>query len=554
MAEFAWPYHGRMNTASVSDDGGRAYASAAKDLHPDVASSIVRFGLTLLVSSGFLVGNVACSKWVNGNATRLASETEESVGCASFEDTFWDGLYRFPMRNLPLPSVAQMKMEFERAIATGRFEGLNASAQQELAEALTDLYRLLANDSVRILSANPETRDALLETLASLEMGDRTTPEKQALQEKIRAKFAEIGRLAQDAGTVTSSSQCASPTPQPAPGQPGPSPPPVKSDNLLDTWKATRHPAVYGGLKSLATGYQSCEAGQIAELDDLTTDAVGVVKTEKHPDGIGWLREIDDLEAFIESHPYLSAYVKPASDCHDVLSKPMIYDYGGKPYAASETATVLDFFTNSGTGSAELGVDCSGYVYTAFAIAGLKVKESGRLKATGVYGVNSAMFMYPQSNGLTCLDYPTFTATESLRPGDVLASSGHTLLIETVGEDPFGIGHLTTAGDCKSSNISIARFNFTILQSSPSKGDVGINRMDAAHYFSSGGSMSDGLVQHAVNACKAKFQGPIKTSSPSANLIRHEGTPECIDAPLQLAREECVASCQLVPPSQQPIP
>ena len=54
--------------------------------------------------------------------------------------------------------------------------------------------------------------------------------------------------------------------------------------------------------------------------------------------------------------------VNQGSSCKDIRKFPLIYDYGGKPNTDSGT---LNFFVNSGDGTSVLGIDCSGYVFSA---------------------------------------------------------------------------------------------------------------------------------------------------------------------------------------------
>lgn len=507
----------------------------------------------------------ACAPPGSPVAAQFAEREAGSVGCTSFEDTFWDGLYHIVLQGQDFPTEAQVREAFDQTLETGRLKSLSTADKTRIREELTELYGLLALDSVQTLATDPQNLDSKLETLTSLEMGDRTTDEKVVLQEKIRAQFARIESIAAEAGAPSCENSgdnsgsappvVAQPTPSasPAPGStPEPTPAPAATPeptpatmDLLSKWKASRHPAVYGGLKGLATAYQSCEAGVAGAMTSATADVEGISIIGTHPNGVGKVRVIGNLSAFLKSHYYLSAYKRPSSSCFDVQKSPLLYDYGGKPYTSDATDSTLDLFRNAGSGSSALGIDCSGYVYSALATGGLKLKKSGRLKAIGVHGVSSSMFMNPQSNGLTCLDYAKFNGNDNIRPGDILASSGHVILIESVGSDPLGIERITKESDCTSSNMSVSRFNFTILQSSPSKGGIGINRMRAADYLAGGGSMKTAMLQHAVNACLAKFRGTtITTKSSSANLIRHAGTPDCVDTAIKYAKEECVASCQ----------
>jgi hypothetical protein len=168
----------------------------------------------------------------------------------------------------------------------------------------------------------------------------------------------------------------------------------------------------------------------------------------------------------VKSHPYLKNYRKPASSCFDISQNMPIYDYGGRP---STTTGTLNLWKNSGSGTAALGTDCSGYVGMSIATSGLRVKKSTAMKAATVSGLTSTMFTNPQKNGLTCFDYVKLTATSGMKPGDLIAKAGHIVVVESVGKDPFGIAGIKSADQCTLANMSVARFDFTILQDSPEK-------------------------------------------------------------------------------------
>lgn len=517
-------------------------------------------GLTAFVGSCLLLAS--CGKEFTPNARKLAERTDQAVGCqTNFEDEFWDGIYDFALANETLPNRATIRAAFENTFASGRLRSLNAGDRTRLLDALIDLYDAVTEDTMRALSVEQTNHTEILQVLTALELGDRTTPQKSALQDKIRAKFADIERITGQADNLP---DCPSRQPAPAPvAPPQPTPPPVTpapprdtppappsptptagQPTLLEEWQRTLHPAVFGGLKALSTAYQSCRAGVAPALSSATANVQGIIITGKHDNGVGSKREIADLAALIRTHPYLSQYRRPSSVCYDVLKKPMIYDYGGKPYAETGDNAILDFFRNAGSGTSVLGVDCSGFVYSALATAGLKLKKDGRLKAITVHGVNARQFMDPKTNNLTCLTHAQFSGNRNLQPGDVLASTGHVVIVESTGADPFGIRHLTKEAECKAANIDTARFDFTILQSSPSKGGIGINHIRAADYLADGGTMATALTQHAVTACRARIKNiAITTSSTAASLVRHLRTADCLDRPIRIAREECIAGC-----------
>ncbi|MES2962320.1 MAG: hypothetical protein V4760_00425, partial [Bdellovibrionota bacterium] len=404
---------------------------------------------------------------------------------------------------------------------------------------LTALYRTLTIDAVRDLRVNTESKEEMLGLITSIEIGDRTTTEKSRIQDEVSAKFAAIDRVVQmiDASSLPACTGATPPEGSPSKGAPTPAP-----STQFAAWKATRHPAVYGGLKTFATSYQSCEVGPSKALDNGVANVDGIKIVGTASDGVGSLREISDLPALLRTHPYLNAYRKPQASCFDVSKSPLIYDYGGRPLVTS--AGTFDFFKNSGP-TKVLGTDCSGYVYMALATAGLRIKSGTKLKASTIYGVSSHLFVNPQSNGMTCLDHVKFKAQDTLRPGDILAKPGHVVLIENVGRDPFGVAGIAKIEDCKLANMSKDRFDFTILQSSPAKLGVGIHRALIKDWIPESPAMLAGLLDHAVNACKAKFAPSTTTTSKSSNssLVRHSGTAACKDTAVAMEREACVSSC-----------
>ncbi len=487
----------------------------------------------------------ACGPGLSPTSVSLANRATETVGCQqNFEDEFWDGIHDFSLKKEKLASRNEMKSAFVGSFMKGRLANLSQTDRNLVAETVADLYETVTEETLATLKIDRQDHQKILETLTGLEVGDRMTPETNALQDKIRAKFAEVERIT---GQVQNLAACPPATVSPT------EPAPEVSENgdlspqgttLFEKWKQTRHPAVYGGLKAIATAYQSCEAGVQAALSSATPDIKGITVVGDHDQG-GKKRKITNLASLIKSHPYLANYKKPGSGCFDVLKKPMIYDFGGKPYTGTSENAIFDFFKDAGSGTTELGIDCSGYVYASLATAGLKIKKTGKLKAVTVHGVPARSYQNIESSGLNCFAHAKFKSATNLVPGDILASSGHIILIESVGADPFGIKALKTEADCKAANISVSRFDFKILQSSPTKGAIGIDRIRANEYLKEKGSMQTAMIQHAVNACLAKVRGTtITTKSSSASLVRHLGTAECRDTPIKIAKEECVSTCQ----------
>lgn len=481
--------------------------------------------LALVLSPVFL--SVACAK-MSANGGPLANKASDTVGCQSFQEDFWNELYKFPQDGRPFPSEEQMRESFDRATQSGRLAHLSQADRIRVADTLTELYQLLALDSVKALGVDDTDADAKLETLTSLEIGDRTTDEKSALQDRIQAQFAKVQAIVDQQNLPA----CTAPKPE-TESAPDPS-------TLLGSWKISRNPIVYGALKTFAVTYQSCNATEVSALSTATPDLKGIKIVGTHKDGVGSKREISSLSSLVSSHPYLMNYKKPDSSCFEVLKSPSIYDYGGRPVTSSGA---FDMFKNSGSGTSVLGTDCSGYVYMALATAGLKVKSNMTSRAVLLSGFSSRMYLDPQRNGMTCLDFAKFSGSDTLRPGDIIAKSGHVVIVGSVGKDPFGLNMIKSASDCTVKKMSTSRFDFTILQSSPSKNGIGIHSAKASSYLPESEVLTEGLLTHAVNACKAKFGTNGSTKASDVSIVRHSGSSSCKDKEVAMERQSCVARC-----------
>ena len=492
-------------------------------------SVAVRTGAAIAFSA-FLV---SCAQ-TPASAPAVAEKSVKALGCESFADEFWDGLHQYTIEKKAFPEPSVMRASYASDIAR-RYPALPAAEQEKLAGLMADLFELLTVEAPAKLGVRQGDYDELLQLLAALELGDRTTPQRDQIQERIGAKLGEIARVTNDpafAHECESSKDLELPEAE------------AQAGSLLSHWKATRHPAVYGALKSMATAYQSCEAGTQAAMNDRTRDVAGIEVVGKHPNKVGDKREIKDLAALLRTHYYLEDYRRPASSCFAVTRSPLIYDYGGKPRAGASQSSNLDFFRDAGTGTKVLGIDCSGYIFSSLATAGLKLKKSGRLKAVSVFGTSARSFKDPKRSGLDCFASATFKGRESLKPGDIMATNGHVLMIDTVGSDPFGIERFTKESECTRSNMDISRFDFVVIQSSTAKNAMGIGRMQAADYFPTNEDMSKGVLDQAVEACKAKVRGStVKTKPDITGVSRHAGTSACKDRSIALANESCISSC-----------
>lgn len=517
--------------------------------------------LIIAVLGGTLMA--ACSNQFTPTKGNLASGVDEIIGCKTFEDQLWTQFTAYIETHGAPPSSSEVMAMFDQYQPhSKRLKSLNQKSQAKVSELTSRLAGVISlrnetsPNTINQTSEKPHTTQSpeaakafWLERVAQLEIGDQTTKEKAHDVAETRKIFSEFETIIKNNGTVFEKVEkdCHLPPTGGSDASPGeePNPAPGSPKTLLEHWKATRAAPVYGGLKTFAVAYQSCEAALEPVLDAKTPDVEGIAVVGRHSSGGGNIREISNLKRMIASHPYLNHYKRPLPSCFDILSQPPIYDYGGKPYSSANNERVLNLFKNGGSGSKELGIDCSAFIYSAYGSTGLKLKKETSLKATLINGVSSSMLAEPQKNGLTCLDHVNFNSSSPvLQPGDIIAIRGHVIMVDTVGNDPLGVNRFTSASNCTLANMDVKKFQFTLFQSSPSKGGIGINRMDAKYYLSNTSTMGQGLREHAVNACKSKFStSTIQSRSTKASIVRHMGGAQCRDTALSLVQEDCLSSC-----------
>lgn len=455
-------------------------------------------------------------------ASQITEDVNTGAACSDFSSKFSATLAQTLIDGGDLPPDEDLRDKLREKFGEDR---------GDLVEAAMDLYRVVVTETRSRLGVSE--KKGLLSAIMALEVGDETTPEKKELKTKIRSAYG-----AMKASALAMGLDCAPPAADDA------APPSVPTSTALDSILAR---PVQGAVKVMMTAYQSCAPGRLPAMTAATTplSSAAVKITGTHENGVGLKREVGDLKALQATHYYIREGIESGSSCFDVRTHPLIYDYGGKPYATTATDSTLDFHTDAGSGTRVLGIDCSGYIFSALAAGGLRVSPTKRLTASLVYGINAKMYMEPGSNGLSCLAPVSSVKDDALRDGDILASSGHIVMVDRVGRDPFGVARLRSLSDCVTANVSVRNFDFDVLQSSPVKNGIGIDRIRASDYFS--GSMEAALLAYGVAACKAQFGRPSTVKPADARLVRHKMTPECLDRPVKLEHESCVQSCQGYP-------
>ncbi|UOF01960.1 NlpC/P60 family protein [Bdellovibrio reynosensis] len=502
---------------------------------------------TLTIALGMMI--TACAPAGFEVANDIASQTVQDIACKdkAMESKLWDGLKTYLLEQKSLPEADTFKQamteQVEKLASSNPQFGSNDQAKLE-----GELHTLVDT----LLSEAPEgervkTSEELLMLLSAIDVGDRTTVFRSYMQDKVRGNFNSLQKTVQALDL-----NCEETANDPAVTSPIADEP---EENLIpqDTNKdyeyhkaqalsAGSNLAVFGGRWAMATAYQTCQTMQLPAMNDQTPDVQGISVIGKHSDGVGNKRSIASLSKVQTSHYYIRDVSNYGEGCFNVRQNPLIYDYGGKPYATTATTSAIDLFKNNGDGTSVLGIDCSGYVFSAMATAGLRLKAGRTLKASDSWAWGSSSYVEPQQNGLTCLNKISVTAANTMKAGDIVAVYGHVVLIDKVGADPFGINKITRESDC--SKLTSADFDFVVAQSSPSKGAIGLNYFDARNYLPTSSKMKTGLEKYAYYTCLSKFNG--KTYTPNVgtlSVVRHKGTADCVAPRVKMARESCIQSC-----------
>lgn len=493
----------------------------------------------------------ACAPNSNSALSDVASQTVDDIACKNqkLEEKLWDGLKTYLIEQKEIPSSEALKTAMHSQVAK-LAEANPRLTSDDVARINGNLDQLVSS----LLEEAPQgervtTSEQLLGLLSAIDVGDRSTTFRSYMQDRVRGDFKALSKTVQAYELECNSQGSSGVADNSSSSDTGNR----DSETVVEVSYNYEYQkqqalaagvplAVFGERWAFATAYQSCQSVRLAPLDDKVGDIKGIAITGKHPDGVGNKRVIASLSEVQSTHPYIKNVSSYAEGCFNVRKSPLIYDYGGKPYATTAATSPIDLFKNNGDGTSVLGIDCSGYVFTSMATAGLRLKEGRSLKASDSWAWGSTSYVEPQNNGLTCLSKISVTAATSLKAGDIVAVPGHVLMIDRAGTDPFGISKAKTTSDCNS--ITPAQFDFSVAQSSPNKEGVGINHYEARYYLPTSSKMQAGLLKYAYYACLAKVNA--KTYTPNLgnlSVVRHKGTTACTDKRVTLARESCIQAC-----------
>lgn len=362
--------------------------------------------------------------------------------------------------------------------------------------------------------------------------------------------------------------------------------PVARPEDLMRPKDSDQYPAAKGARMVLGTFFQSCKAMDLKATDPTDLSGVrginsremsklsndGSVKTRRK-------RNVTNLNSYVGSHYLLSAlqadkengnYPTDVNKCSDSTLVPPVYGYGAK---AANTSEEIDLFKPRGQGNSSCsshrnmsnrsstewsqGVDCRSASVTAIDCSGL---VSMALKSQGLRfwpkgnddnenGGGTSTFRSMANNSNSCIGRPELTLDNMIKPGDLLnRGSSHVVMIDVVGDDPFGIKKVLDSDDKNCANISIDDFDITFIHSG-SSGNMGPARIHTSALGTRGGSFWGGFVSEARRACqKFKNNETFQTGSNSrVGILRHKtSNPECMAEPEDIPKlkgSECVEQC-----------
>ncbi|WP_409478126.1 hypothetical protein [Pseudobdellovibrio sp. HCB154] len=473
-----------------------------------------------------------------------SQKAAEAIGCDSFKSKVYDSMYDYLDNEQEAPQLSDFSTSLAEKIDQIALAQKidNPEAVEKLKQNISDLYKVLIEKSAELKQT--KTAKEHLQTIIEMEMEDVSTPENVQLNNVGAKAFAKV-----DQAVKALDVQCGAGSPTTGeteePGDPVVVDPGTSSPGTSDPGTITDAPAavgqksvLVGSHNVLATAYQSCAVLEIPEVSAATADVQGIERYATHSDGIGGVRRVSSLSSVQNTHPYIKVAGGAQAGCFNVRNNPLIYDYGGQ---AAISNNILDFTKNAGSGSSALGIDCSAYVSASIAAGGLRYKPGVENKA--VYTrQNSSKFINAANSGFTCFSNATMQPTRSIQPGDIVGVSGHVVLVDKIGEDPFGLKRLKSATDCNS--MSTTYFDFIVSQSSPSKNGIGLNRYVAKDYLRESSKMTTAFLGIAKAACQAYFGSKnVATPSSTYGILRHKGTAECLSPKIQMAYQSCVSTC-----------
>ncbi|OFZ32042.1 MAG: hypothetical protein A2622_12490 [Bdellovibrionales bacterium RIFCSPHIGHO2_01_FULL_40_29] len=491
-----------------------------------ISSQMRKLGTLSILAMSALIIFTSCSPGYYKSIDQASTDISNSLGCNNVQSKVFDAFYSLIDQEQIIPDANDLKSALDKKIDEIENKVDSVAQQKQVSALRIDLHQLVDLMLEESLSNPNITWKEQIQKLIEYEMEDRTEAQTVVTSQKISLKVESIKKAA------TELSLGCEATPSPAP-MPNPTPTPVPRPGD----QAQIIPMSKGIDRVFSTAYQSCRVLDLPEMDRSTSSVVGIERVGTHSDGIGGKRVISNLASVQNTHYYIRG-IASESQCKEVRETPLIYDYGGSP---AISGNAINFFANAGSGTEVLGVDCSAYVSSAIAVAGLRYKPS--LENKPIYiRQNSAKFIDAELSGFSCFENISVSKTHSIQPGDIVGVKGHVVAVDRIGADPFGLGLLSSVEQCGSLNYK--NFDIGVTQSSPSKNGIGINKYVIKDYLDETSKMRTAFVEMGKQSCLAYFLNKsIKPKSTEWGFLRHKGTTECMAPRVTLAGESCTQKC-----------
>ncbi len=480
------------------------------------------------INSAALGGSVSLVPENHSVEGKVFASMFKKAGCRDFEAHAWDFIYKLASLKDNIPLYYNMKEKIRKRVQN-LMKGHPASRENinSFAMRFTEIYALV----VEFINQNKE--ENVLSTLIHMEYGDEGITENY---EEFHTKLqAALTRLNEEARLLNQNCKEQKKTLlHESPGDLRWGIP------WFQVMKNNLHPLTYGAKKVMSTAYQSCQVLDLPLMSNkYQTQGVRVTGRYRR----GYRRAIFNKNSLNQSHYYLSRIDIPNHpQCVDVHSSPVIYNYGGKP---KTTRNSIDLFQNKTSSNTLLGVDCSGFVTTALASAGLRLRKSVPIRPGHIYAVSSWLLKKPKIKNFSCLKKQVLSKNNPLRSGDIIASNSHVIIVDETGRDPFGLQHLNQAEKCHSRSIKSSQFNFSIIQSSTNNNAVGINRMHISQALPGMRSIRRGLQKVASKICYNRFQMQTHANIEEISILRHDSeNPQCREKEIYLKHQECLKFCE----------
>ncbi len=444
----------------------------------------------------------------------------DKVGCSSYEYYLIKELNRWLIQqneNVNNVGLKSFNQDWLPSLEKNpRYQALDEKQKLKLKEIISSYLNYL-------ISVSPKDPEERKQFLASLALGDESDDRRKEIQQKLQAYEKQMLEIL----PADSTTQCGQ-SEKPGDGPFHPAPKDEAQVRLEESMK-----------RLLATTYQSCQVLNLKPLHNYDDLVQGIKSVGQHPGG-GQKRIITSVDKVSTTHYYIKGQ-SYAQGCFQVSKNPLIYDFGGRPAYTSDAKSKLNFFKNSGSGTNVLGYDCSALVYSVLMNAGLKMSTDLPFVAEDIDGAYSGHFLQPGTKQ-NCIEDIVATPNENLMPGDIVAMDGHVLMIYKVGGDPLAISSIKTREQC--ANIPTQNFDFQVLQSSASKGGIGVNVFEGSDYINSITILKKGFTAMAQQSCYSKFdQKKYKFKVSGFSLVRHKKTAACQSRPIEFEKSSCVESC-----------